>query len=195
MDLNCKRVIILDDGLFQYGKVACTDVKYKKNVVSNEQIIQDCGVEALKKSPFKPKYEYSAYDSALRLMNNFWIFFFRLDDKCLVRIVESEELWWFRAQCLRVNDLKAQVLLLDSGKVVTVMLDNVREFDEKCDFPPRTTICRIKSALSAQNLQSHQFNGFVFLFFRRHCCPRWQDDTRDGRQTAQHTDHFRRIRH
>lgn len=55
--------MILDDGLFQYGKVACADVKYKKNVVSNEQIIQDCGVEALKKAPFKPKYESLVFSS------------------------------------------------------------------------------------------------------------------------------------
>lgn len=71
LDLNCKRVMVLDDGLFQCGKVACADVKYKKNVVSNEQIIQDCGVEALKKAPFKPKYESSVSNSALRPTNNF----------------------------------------------------------------------------------------------------------------------------
>lgn len=81
-----------------------------------------------------------------------------------MRILESEELWWFRGQCLRVNDVKAQIMLLDSGKPVTVTLDKVREFDEKCDFPPRTAICKIKSTFSSRYLQSHQFNDFFFHF-------------------------------
>lgn len=68
-----------------------------------------------------------------------------------MHILEAEELWWFRAECLRVNDSKAQLLLLDSGKIVTAVLENIREYDPKCDFAPLTTICKIKSTFDARN--------------------------------------------
>lgn len=55
IDLNCKRVMILDNWLFQYGKVACTDVKNKQTVIKNEQVIQDCGAAAADQEPFQPK--------------------------------------------------------------------------------------------------------------------------------------------
>lgn len=138
--------MILDDGLFVYGKVACTDVKNKKTVLLNEQIIQDCGTAAKDMPKFNPKYvrKFKFFAYSLWWLNWFW-HFFRVGDKCLARILEGEELWWFRGECLRVNDLKAQLLLLDSGKTVTVTLENVRNFDPKCDFEPRTSICKVKS--------------------------------------------------
>lgn len=63
----------------------------------------------------------------------------------MARVSEDGEFWWFRAECLRVNDVKTQLMLLDSGKTVTLTLDNVREFDAKCDFAPQTTVCKVKS--------------------------------------------------
>lgn len=47
--------MILDNWLFQYGKVACTDVKNKQTVIKNEQVIQDCGAAAADQEPFQPK--------------------------------------------------------------------------------------------------------------------------------------------
>lgn len=84
-------------------------------------------------------------DFSLDPNNKLCRFFHSKGDKCLVRILESEELWWFRAECLRVSDSKAQFILLESGKMVTALLKDIREFDPKCNFPSRTAICRIKS--------------------------------------------------